>query len=170
MNTIKLKGKIEFDPKNKTKKHNDQGAWKRVAMVLIDGEVSEYYAWFVNKRYNLPLNKPLRGSHVTFINDRTSTMNDKWEEVKAKWDGKEVEVVISVDPRTDSFNEGSSCHWWFNIPEEHRTQLHDIRSELGLDRPRFGLHMSLGYANDKNKEHSKYIHKLILKGFISYDS
>ena len=38
-------------------------------MVFIDGDVSEYYAWFVKKRYNLTLNKPLRGAHVSFIND-----------------------------------------------------------------------------------------------------
>jgi hypothetical protein len=168
-NTIKIKGKIQFDPKDKTKKHSKQGSWKKVAMILFDGEISEYYAWFIKKRYNLVLNRPLRGAHITFINDRESDMNGKWEEIKKKYQGKEIEVVLSVDPRTDSANDRSSGHWWFNIPEEDRKELHDLRGELGLGRPHWGLHMALGYANDKNMAHSKYIHNLILKGYITLD-
>jgi hypothetical protein len=30
---------------------------------------------------------------------------------------------------------------------------------IGLSRPFFGLHMSIGYANEKNIEHSIYIHE-----------
>ena len=168
-NIIKVKGRIKFDPENKTNKHNNQATWKRVAMVLIDGELAEYYAWFINKRYNLPLNRPLRGAHITFINDRSSEMNGKWEEVKKKWDGKEIEVVLDIDPRTDSARDNSSGHWWLNIPEEYRGELHGIRAELGLGRPYWGLHMALGYANSKNLGHSKYIHGLILNGFIKFD-
>ena len=170
VNTITVKGKIKFDPSDKTNKHKNQATWKRVAMVLIEGELAEYYAWFIKKRYNLPLNRPLRGAHVTFINDRASDMNGKWDEVKKKWDGKEIEIVLSVDPRTDSVKDNSSGHWWLNVPEEHREQLHGIRAELGLGRPYWGLHMALGYANEKNIAHSKYIHGLIINGFIKYDS
>jgi hypothetical protein len=136
-------------------------------MVLIDGEIAEYYAWFIYKRYSLPLNRPLRGAHVTFINDRALDMNGKWDEVKKKWDGKEIEVILSIDPRTDSDDVKSKGHWWLNIPEEHRTQLHDIRKELGLGRPYWGLHMALGYANNKNIAHSKYIHRLIKNKYIN---
>lgn len=166
MNKIKLIGKIVFDPKDKTKKHEKQASWKKVAMISIGGEVSEYYGWFIAKRYSINLNPPLRKAHVTFINDRASDMNGKWEEVKKKWDGKEIEIVLDLDPRTDSDNEGSSGHWWLNIPEEDRVGLHDIRKELGLGRPYYGLHMSIGYANNKNIEHSKYIHRLIKNGQI----
>ena len=64
-----IKGKIIFDPDNVTRKHNRQVDWKRVAMVKFDGEMAEYYAWFIERRYNLTLNRPLRGAHVTFVND-----------------------------------------------------------------------------------------------------
>jgi hypothetical protein len=180
-NTITIKGKIVLDPKDYTNKHKAQSSWKKVAMVVFEGDICEYYAWFIKKRYNLPLAMPLRNAHISFINDREVDMNGKWEEVKKKWDGKEVEVVLSVDPRTDSASEKSSMHWWLNIPEEHRGQLHGIRAELGLGRPYWGLHMAIGYARDsddsdpeikgikalrQNVAHSKYIHGLIKKGLI----
>ena len=60
MNYIKLKGKILFDPVNLTKKHRLQADWKKVAYIQFEGDICEYYAWFINKRYDLQLNKPIR--------------------------------------------------------------------------------------------------------------
>ena len=171
MDRIKLIGKIGFEPEDKTNKHKAQSSWKKMAMVFIDGDVCEYYAWFLQKRYSITLNKPLRGAHISFINDSMRDLtqnNDKseeeilqlWEDVKAKWDGKEIDIVLDLNPKTDG------RIWWLNIPNEEREGLQVIRDELGLDRPYFGMHMSIGYANEKNIEHSVYIHELIKKGFI----
>lgn len=170
-NKIILKGRIEFAPPNKTKKHNLQGSWKRVAMIFFEGDTAEYYAWFIKKRYNLPLNKPLRGAHISFINDRNSDMAlngqrsleevDKlWEEVKKKWDGKEIAVTLSLDPKSDDRS------WWLNVPKEDRDNLQAIRNELGLGKPYYGFHMSLGYANEKFINHSIYIHRLLKNKMI----
>jgi len=171
MNYITLVGKIVFEPDNVTKKHNLQSSWKRVAMIMFDGEITEYYSWFINRRYNLKLNRPIRGAHISFINDSMKDLtlngersndevNELWEKVKAKWDGKEIEVVLDLDVRSDS------NHWWLNVPHEERESIHSIRAELGLGKPFYGLHMSLGYANEKYIDHSKYIHGLIQRGFI----
>lgn len=171
MNRIILTGKIIFDVEDKTKKHKNQASWKKVAMVFIEGDICEYYAWFIKKRYNLILNKPLRGAHISFINDsmRDLTKNgeltvdevlNNWEEVKKRWDGKKVEIVLDVNPKTDGRT------WWLNIPHEERNDLQSIRNELGLGRPYFGMHMSIGYANERNIEHSEYLHGLIKKGYI----
>lgn len=170
--TIKISGKIVFDPKDKTTKHKNQAIWKRVAMVVFDNDdICEYYSWFVNKRYNVLLNKPLRSSHITFINDSTRDLNqngelseeevnNRWLEVKNKWDGKIVDIILDVDIRTNGE------HWWLNIPHENRIELQSIRTELGLGRPYFGMHMSIGYARPGiHEEHSKYIHDLIKLGF-----
>ena len=181
-NKIVVRGKIIFDPIDVTKKHNKQSSWKKVAMILIGGEISEYYAWFIKKRYNINLTPPLRSAHVTFINDRESDTNGKWKKVKNKWHGKYIDVVLSVDPRTDSDDPKSDCHWWLNVPEEDRTEIQAIRAELGLCRPFYGLHMSIGRAVDMvnddnfipgvekakemNIEQSKYIHRLIKNGLI----
>jgi len=172
MNTITLNGNISFEPENITKKHNLQSSWKHIAMVFFDGDLAEYYAWFIKKRYNLVLNKPLRGGHISFINDSFNDMslNGKrsieevkqvWENVKGKWDGIELPIMLNLEPCSDE------KHWWLNVSHEHRDELHGIRAELGLGKPFWGLHMSLGYANEKNIEHSKYINKLIKMGLIN---
>ena len=194
---VKFYGKIEFEVENRTKKHKAQSSWKRVAMILIPGDACEYYSWFINKRYNIVLNKPLRAAHVTIINDSMRDLslgwkseeqiNTTWDVVKEKWNGKKIEIILDVSPRT------SGEYWWLNVPEEHRTQIHDIRAELGLKRPFFGLHMTIGYIPDKMEEiiiiergkdkgkemripigdnivrmeHSNYIHNLLKKGLIT---
>jgi hypothetical protein len=168
---VTLMGKIVFEPVNYTKKHSMQASWKRIAMVFIDGDVTEYYSWFIKKRYNLTLNKPIRGAHISFINDSLRDMSNNgkksledvdriWNEAKAKWDGKYIPIMLSLEPRT------SDKHWWLNIPPDYRDKLHQIRAEVGLGRPNFGLHMTIGLANEKNLEHSKYIHSLIKSGLI----
>ena len=169
---ITLYGKIGFEPEDYTRKHKDQASWKKVAMVFIDGDICEYYAWFLQRRYSIVLNKPLRGAHISFINDsmRDLTQNGtiseeealkSWEACKKKWQGKEIQIVLDLNPKTDDRS------WWLNIPQDERDSLHAIRAEIGLGRPHFGLHMSLGYANEKNIFHSTYIHDCIKKGFIT---
>lgn len=151
MNTITLSGTIQFDPQNCTKKHILQGTWKRLALIRFNENITEYYAWFIKKRYRLILNRPLRGAHVSFINDRELATNGMWNEVKANWDGKSINITLSVDVKSDG------KHWWLVMPEKYRTELHSIRAELGLARPHWGLHMSIGYANEKYINHSHYI-------------
>lgn len=168
---ITLTGKIGFEPEDRTKKHLLQSSWKKVAMVFIEGDICEYYAWFLKKRYDISLNKPIRGAHVSFINDsmRDLTQNNAkseeevlklWEDVKTKWDGKEIDIVFDLNPKTNDRT------WWLNIPNEERQGLQAIRNELGLGKPFFGLHMSIGYVNEKNIEQSVYIHGLIKHGCI----
>lgn len=161
-------GVIHFDPVNVTKKHTNQATWKRVALVMFEGDVAEYYAWFVEKRYGLKLNKPLRGAHISFLNDSLNDMKiglqlaqddaveQVWHQVKSKWDGQAVDIILDVDARSDA------KHWWLNVAD--RELLHAIRAELGLGRPFYGLHMSMGYANERNLEHSKYIINLCALG------
>lgn len=179
---VSYSGKILFEPKNKTKKHESQASWKKVSMILFDGDIAEYYAWFIKRRFNLDLNKPLRGAHISFINDSVNDISQNgakteeeveelWEAVKQKWDGKEIEVVLNLHPYNDSI------HWWLIVDHKHREGIHDIRAELGLGRPYFGLHMSIGYAggmymedlgygDENNINHSLYISESIKNNTI----
>ena len=181
MNTVKLIGKIIFDPEDRTAKHVNQSSWKRVAMVEIGGDICAYYNHYINNRYGFSLHRPLRGAHVTFINDRASEINDKWDEVKKKWDGQEVEIIINLTPVTALVSFNKDFNLWFEIPEESRDELHGIRAELGLSRPFFGLHLTIGrvvdYTEDKfepgvmkaksmNIEQATYIINLIKNGLI----
>jgi len=162
-NVIKLRGIIKFDPKDVTKKHLKQSNWKKIAMVMFEGDICEYYSWWVNRRYNLKLNKPLRGGHITFINDRSSEIKGDWSEVKKKYNNKPIDIILDLTPKTDSNNKGSTYHWWLSLPEKNRKELHDIRLELGLGRPYWGLHMTIGHANPKQIEHSKYLHRCLTR-------
>jgi len=162
-NNITYQGKFLFDPKDKTKKHNNQSSWKKTAMVIFDGDITEYYAYFLEKKYGIKLNKPLRGAHISFINDSIndiknglSLINDedvlkRWNHVKKMWDGKKINIVLDLDMRSDS------KHWWLPVEKSNRNFLHAIRYQLGLNEPFWGLHMSIGYANDRNIEQSKII-------------
>lgn len=140
-------------------------------MVFIDGDITEYYSWYLQKRFNLTLNKPLRRAHISFINDShrdfsksgktPKELDQLWDEAKARWDGKVIPVMLDLNVRTDGKT------WWLNVHPEYRDLLHGIRAEVGLGRPYFGLHMSVGYANEKHIAHSQYIHELVKTKLIS---
>lgn len=170
MHTVSYTGKILFEPENKTKKHLAQASWKKVAMVIFEGDIAEYYSWFLERRFGIELNKPLRGAHITFINDSMNDLNSAngseeksekaWEALKAKWDGKEIDVTLNLRPFSDD------NHWWLIVDHNHRQELHDIRAEIGLSKPYFGLHLTMGYVNERNFDHSRYINTLNEKGFV----
>lgn len=142
---------------------------------MFDGDIAEYYAWFIERRYNVKLNKPLRGAHISFINDSMRDLkeglktddekfvNEMWDKLVKKWNGKEIEICLDTDVRSDGE------HWWLVIPHSERALLHSIRAEIGLGRPFFGLHMSVGYATGLRLEHSKYIVKLATERGGSYN-
>ena len=154
---ITIKGKIVFDVPNVTRKHNRQADWKRIAMVVFDDDMPEYYSWFIKRRYNITLNKPLRGAHITFINDSVREIKggDKvWEQVREKWNNQEIEVTLNVDVRTNVE------YWWLRASSK---TFDEVRTELGLGEPYFSYHMTVGFPNERNIEQSEYIHDLILK-------
>jgi hypothetical protein len=144
---FKVTGTIEFEPENVTRKHERQSDWKRVAMIRTHCDMHFYYCWFLKRRFNLELNRPLRGSHVTFISDRMS--REPFEEAKKIFDGKSITFYLDTEPKTNGE------HWWLRA---YSREANDIREAMGLERdPYFGLHFTLGYANEKNIAHSEYI-------------
>lgn len=144
---IKLKGIIEFSPRDVTRKHKNQSSWKRVAIIKTNCDLDRYYAWFLSKRFNLDLNRNLRGSHITFISDKLE--NDVFNEASNIFNGKEIEFYLELEPR------GSTSHWWLRA---YSPDAENIREVMGLSRdPYFGLHLTLGLVNPKNIYHSEYI-------------
>jgi len=144
---IKIKGILDFTPEDVTRKHKSQSAWKRVAVIKMDGDLDRYYAWFLKKRFNLELNKNLRGAHVTFISDRLE--KTIFDEASKLFNGKEITFYLELEPRSNG------QHWWLRV---HSPEAESIREAMGLSRePYFGLHLTLGLANERNLEHSKYI-------------
>lgn len=170
---FKVKGIIEFSPKDRTQKHVEQSAWKRVAMIRTNCDMDRYYAWFLKKRFNLDLNKTLRGTHVTFISDRLE--KSVFEQAATMFNGKEITFYVENEPRTNG------THWWLRV---YCPEAESIREVMGLNRePYFGLHLTLGLAIEKYPEgielennvvkarkdyleHSKYIYECSKKSNI----
>jgi len=112
--TVRVSGYIYFDPEDVTNKHERQAKWKKMAMVMIDkphninSGWSKYYAWFFKKK-GLILNPPLRGAHVTFIDDAFKLIKGEdnrakaklWERIKRKYNGKKVSFVLDLTPKTE---------------------------------------------------------------------
>ncbi len=144
---VKSSGILEFDPIDRTKKHKYQSAWKRTAIIKTNCETDLYYAWFLKKRFNLDLNRSLRGSHVTIISDRMG--RDDFDRVSKIFNGRKIDFFLSLYPKS------SGKHWWLSVkcPDAE-----SIREIAGLSRtPYFDFHLTMGYANEKNVDHSKYI-------------
>jgi len=155
---LELIGKIEFDPVNVTKKHNKQASWKKTAMVKFDCDICEYYSWFLKKRFNLYLNKPLRGTHLTIINDKFDPETEYlYDQGRQLFHGKEIR--IQYDPTLIRANDKG--HWWINADSDDAK---NIRSVMGLTPdPYFGFHITIGLATHLQLEHSKYILNQCLK-------
>lgn len=154
---VELRGRIVFDPEVVTKKHDRQSTWKKVAVVQFDqDEYHSMWRWFMKSRFNLSLNQPLRGSHVTFINDRFSDQQ-LWDRIKEQYDGQSCCVRISNVLRSNGE------HWWlkiFDVPEQFK----EIRSLLGIGDYIYPYHYTIGLANHRNKNHSEYIRKILENG------
>lgn len=144
---IKCTGILDFNLEDVTNKHKSQSSWKRVAVIKTNCDMDKYYAWFLKKRFNLELNKNLRGSHVTFISDKMD--KNLFNEASTVFNGKSVDFFIDIEPRSNAE------HWWLRV---YCPDVESIREALGLTRdPYFGLHLTIGYANEKNMAHSEYI-------------
>lgn len=151
---FELRGKIEFDPINITKKHEGQSSWKKIVIVKFNDDICEYYSWFLKTRFDLILNKPLRGSHITIINDRCD--DDIYIQAREIFNNKEI--IFEYDPIYIRSNDKG--HWWIRAYSQDAA---NIRNVMGLNDPFFGLHLTIGKANEQNLEHSKYITRQCIK-------
>lgn len=144
---IKVKGILDFTPEDFTKKHKSQSSWKRVAIIKTDCDIDQYYAWFLKKRFNIELNKNIRGTHITFISDKMD--RDIFNQASKIFNGKEIDFFMEIEPRSNG------KHWWLRV---HCPEAESIREAMGLTRdPYFGLHLTIGHVNEKNIKHSEYI-------------
>lgn len=190
-NEITYTGKIVFDPPDYTTKHKSQSSWKKIAMVVFDGDMCDYYAWFIKKRYGIILNPPIRGAHISFINDHVNDLNggfyDKtksgtekernhmWEQLKKKYHNTKIEITISTNIQTNGE------HVWLRIEHEHRQDLYNIRSEVGLPMPNLGknkdgtlkplgLHLTIGYPVNGRVDSDEFEDGVMKAGRMNLDN
>lgn len=150
---MQIKGKLIFDPDNKTKKHLSQSQWKKAVIVKWNCDIHSYYSWFIEKRFNLILNPPLRGTHITIVNEK---VNDKiYSLAKKQFDGKEITFNIEQT----EFESGDEGHWWLKV---NSRDAENIRRAMGLNpKPYFDFHLTIGIATHLRLIHSNYIREII---------
>ena len=103
-------------------------------MIRTNCDIDRYYAWFLKKRFNLELNRTLRGTHITFINDKVDSKI--FEEASKIFNGKEITFYIENEPRT------SGEYWWLRA---YCPDAENIREIMGLSRiPYHPLHLTIG--------------------------
>lgn len=152
---LEISTTILFDPINLTDKHEKQSEWKKTVVCVTDSEIDKYYAWFLERRFNLVLNRSIRKAHITIVADRI-TDKEKYQQAKEIFNGKEI--IFKYDPEEIRSN---GTDWWIKV---YNTDIEAIREFAGLERkPFFNLHCTIGYANEKNLFHSQYILQQILK-------
>lgn len=76
--------------------------------------------------------------------------DDVYLRAKEIFDG--TEASVSYDPSIVRSNKRG--HWWL---KSESLDCDSIRSSMGLGKPYFGLHMTIGLATHLQLEHSKYI-------------
>lgn len=145
---FEVKGKISFDPINVTKKHSKQSEWKKVAIIELKDDYYSLYSWFLEKEYGVKLNKPLRGSHLTVINDIVD--NKTYLKAKELFEGKEVTFYVD----TTNVRANEKGHWWLKV---YSDDAQNIRNVMGLGESYFGFHLTIGLATHDELEKSEIV-------------
>lgn len=153
---IKMSGKLIFDPKNMTKKHNKQSSWKKTAMIMLNDDTSHYYRYLIEKRFPLIqgvngdtnwINVPLRKSHVTIINDK---VNDGiWNKLKSKWNYTSVDFFYNWGGLR---NNGE--HLYFKVDSP---MAQSIRDDGNLGDPYYGFHLTIGHVPEDSLVKSSHL-------------
>ena len=190
-NEITYRGTIIFDPKDKTAKHKAQASWKKIALIEFGGDMCDYYAWFIKKRFGITLNTPLRKAHISFINDSIRDLNGgfdnpkdcgtekerhaMWEDLKKKYHKTKIDVVISTEVQTNGE------HVWLRIEHKNRFGMQAIRDEIGLPIPNLGknkdgtlkplgIHMTIGYPVNGRVNEEEFDDGVMKSGRMNFDN
>ena len=139
-------GQVKFDIDELTNKHKNQSSWKSHVITFINDDLDSYYRWFLKRKYNFDLIRPIRGPHLTIVNDRTEEISN-WDQVKKEYNNKTIKIYYNIDLRSNA------KHWWLKA---YSCEADIIRNKLGLGDPFYNPHITIGLTNWRNQEASDY--------------
>lgn len=147
---LQIRTILEFDPPHLIKKHESQADWgKKTAICNVGDDTDRYYSWFLKKRFNVELINPMRGSHVTIINDKVFDVT-KYSQAKQVFNGKEIVFEYNPAEVRCANNPKGEFYWWIKV---YNTDIEAIREFAGLNRkPFFNLHLTLGTVKQYTQE------------------
>lgn len=139
MNLTKLdaqcSGKFIFSPKRPGLKKSHR-AFDNAIILKVDNGISEYYSWWIHRKYGIELAPPAWGTHVTVVSDRDRVTDlATFEALKNSFNGK----ILSLPHAVDIYKK-----WQFWILDVSPTcEMVEIRKSLGLN-PDYPFHITIG--------------------------
>lgn len=140
-----VRSKLNFSPKNISKKQISQSSWKCYAFAELDDDSDAYYRWLIKRKTGLELMHPIRGPHISVINDKM----DKaiFEKYASEYKDTELEFTITDKIRSNIYE------WWVRVESDDAMKL---RSAFGLGEPYFNLHLTIGIVKESEIPKSDY--------------
>lgn len=150
MNLIETSGTIIFDPI--PEKGNIKKLFKPYWVIVVtNDDVDGYYRWFLNKRFNLILQAPAWGPHLTIVAGN-QVDDGLWDIVKKEYNNTTINFTHENLPKSNG------TYWWL---KSYCPEIENIRKKLKLPVGlRFPLHLTLGVPIPRHQEHSTYIHRI----------
>ena len=146
-----ISGKLIFDPML-----NGKPCEPYWAIIQLECDISEYYAWFLQRRYGISVIKPLWGPHVSVIRGEIC---DKliWDKFKSEFNNKDIQFEYENGFKTNG------QHWWLRVVCDEMKQM---RENMGYQSNGIGLHLTIGKPKPLHIQQTQYIHTLFKKGLI----
>lgn len=128
-------GKFIFSPARPGLKKSHR-SFDSAVILKVDNGITEYYSWWLNKKYGLVLAKPAWGTHITVVSDKDRVKDlDAFAALKQSFNGKILAVPHHVEIKKQ---------WQFWVLDVKPTaEMIQIRQSLGL-KENFPFHITIG--------------------------
>lgn len=150
--TFNSEGILNFDPIPITGKAEKmfKPFW---AIINTNDDLDDYYRWLLLRRFNIILQAPAWGPHITVADGQPPLIKGTWEKIKQEYDQKVIPFTYQNTPLSNG------RHWWLRVQCPIITE---IREKLNVQRTnlKWGLHLTLGMPIPRHEEHSMYIHRI----------
>ena len=132
---VKCSGKIIFRP-NRPGLKKSHRSFDNGVILKVDNGITEYYSWWLNRKFGISISKPAWGTHITIVNDRDRVKDfAAFEVAKKKFNNKIASVGYDVRLKKQ---------WQFWVIEVLPSpELVEIRKSLGL-REDYPFHITIG--------------------------
>lgn len=128
-------GKFIFSPDRPGLKKAHR-AFDNAVILKVDNGITEYYSWWLNRKYGMVLSKPAWGTHITVVSDKDRVKDlNSFNLLKNRFNGKIVQVPHLVVVKKQ---------WQFWVVDVKPTnEMIEVRKSLGL-KENFPFHITIG--------------------------
>ncbi len=132
MKVLKAEGKIKVDVKAKR------------LTVEMSRDFTDYYIWFLERKYWIRFNSPRYGTHITVINKEYHSGMYDWNDLKSKYHNK----TVSFEYDEDMVRGGAKKGFIMFYMKVYSKELDQIKKTAGIkEGDKFkGLHITVATA------------------------